>query len=53
MVYHVIMQGAVSSLAHRRLSTSNVTFESTDGSFPSDLLTAKNVVTPQREIGTN
>jgi large subunit ribosomal protein L4 len=53
MVYHVIMQGAVSSLAHRRLSTSNVTSESTDGSFPSDLLSAKNVVTPQREIGTN
>jgi large subunit ribosomal protein L4 len=53
MVYHVIMQGALSSLAHRRLSTSNVTSESTDGSFPSDLLSAKNVVTPQREIGTN
>lgn len=46
-----VIKGAVSSLAHRRLSTSNVTSESTNGSFPSDLLSAKNVVTPQREIG--
>ncbi|KAG6776762.1 hypothetical protein POTOM_016550 [Populus tomentosa] len=45
------IKGAVSSLAHRRISTSNVTSESTDGPFPSDLLSAKNVATPQREIG--
>ncbi|KAJ6706760.1 50S RIBOSOMAL PROTEIN L4 [Salix viminalis] len=35
------IKGVVSSLAYRRLSTSNVTSESTGGSFPSDLLSPK------------
>ncbi|KAM7514354.1 hypothetical protein LguiA_003937 [Lonicera macranthoides] len=35
----------------RRLSTSILTPESKEGSFPSDLLTAKRVLTPERTIG--
>ncbi|KAK4374344.1 hypothetical protein RND71_005021 [Anisodus tanguticus] len=38
-------------LAWRRYSTSMLTPDSSDGSFPSDLLTKKRVSTPEREIG--
>ncbi|KAJ4842752.1 hypothetical protein Tsubulata_013373 [Turnera subulata] len=45
------IKDGVSSFAHRRFSTSILTPESSDGSFPSDLLSAKLLVPPQREIG--
>ncbi|KAJ8539511.1 hypothetical protein K7X08_013763 [Anisodus acutangulus] len=38
-------------LAWRRYSTSMLTPDSSDGSFPSDLLTKKRVSIPEREIG--
>ncbi|TMW91501.1 hypothetical protein EJD97_014273 [Solanum chilense] len=38
-------------LACRRYSTSLLTPDSSDGSFPSDLLSKKRVSTPEREIG--
>ncbi|PHT66409.1 hypothetical protein T459_30834 [Capsicum annuum] len=37
-------------LARRRYSTSILTPDSSDGSFPSDLLTKRHVSTPEREI---
>ncbi|KAM3199899.1 50S ribosomal protein L4 [Capsicum annuum] len=38
-------------LSRRRYSTSILTPDSSDGSFPSDLLTKRHVSTPEREIG--
>ncbi|KAJ4825204.1 hypothetical protein Tsubulata_043479 [Turnera subulata] len=44
------IKGGVSSFVHRRFSMI-LTPESSDGAFPSDLLSAKPVVPPQREFG--
>ncbi|XP_010553457.1 PREDICTED: uncharacterized protein LOC104823539 isoform X2 [Tarenaya hassleriana] len=38
-------------LTHRKLSTSVLTPDSSDGAFPSDLLSKKAVITPDRTIG--
>ncbi|KAK2974343.1 hypothetical protein RJ640_021199 [Escallonia rubra] len=43
--------GESSSLFGRRLSTTILTPESSDGAFPADLLSKKNVATPERTIG--
>lgn len=45
------MQDESLFLACRRYSTSLLTPDSSDGSFPSDLLSKKRVSTPEREIG--
>lgn len=51
MVLHVLMQGG--GVFPCLWKGFDVQPESTDGLFPSDLLSAKNVVTPQCEIGTD
>lgn len=51
LVSQFSMQGESLFTVCRRLSTSILTPESNEGSFPSDLLTAKHVLTPKRTIG--
>ncbi|XP_065877835.1 uncharacterized protein [Euphorbia lathyris] len=45
------VKGLVTSFACRRFSTSTLTPGSSDGAFPSDLLSTKTALTPERKIG--